>query len=72
MDVIAVLKEIRRQAKHDNLLTTIETAVDVKKYRRVASCRSINIISKPIDFEILSLRIKGHLEHRILMQSLKA
>jgi DNA-binding response OmpR family regulator len=31
-----------------------------------------NIISKPIDFEILSIRIKGHLEHRILMQSLKA
>ena len=31
-----------------------------------------NIISKPIDFEILSIRIKGHLEHRIFMQSLKA
>ena len=31
-----------------------------------------NIISKPINFEILSIRIKGHLEHRILMQSLKA
>ena len=31
-----------------------------------------NIISKPIDFEILSIRIKGHLEHLILMQSLKA
>ena len=31
-----------------------------------------NIISKPIDFEILTIRIKGHLEHRILMQSLKA
>ena len=33
MDVIAVLKEIRRQVKYDNILTTIETAVDVKKYR---------------------------------------
>jgi DNA-binding response OmpR family regulator len=31
-----------------------------------------NIISKPFDFEILSIRTKGHLEHRIFMQSLKA
>ncbi|MFD2206042.1 PP2C family protein-serine/threonine phosphatase [Kiloniella antarctica] len=73
MNGIDVLKRIRANPNFDDMPIIVETAHDDKDFRNeVLLAGATDMISKPIDFELLLVRVKTHLEHRLLVNSLKS
>lgn len=73
MNGIEVLKSIRAEPHFDDMPIIVETGHDSTDFRNeVLRAGATNIISKPIDFELLLLRLRTHLEHRQLVRSLKS
>lgn len=72
MNGIDVLKKIRSDPDYDDMPIIVETGHDDKVFRNeVLRVGATDIISKPIDFPLLCLRVQTHLEHRLLFRSLK-
>ncbi len=72
MTGIEVLKKIRANPDFDDMPIIVETGHDDKAFRNeVLRAGATDIISKPIDFKLLRLRVRTHLEHRLLVLSLK-
>lgn len=72
MNGIDVLKKIRANPDFDDMPIIVETGHDDKAFRNeVLRAGATDIISKPIDFKLLRLRVRTHLEHRLLVLSLK-
>ncbi|WP_085905445.1 PP2C family protein-serine/threonine phosphatase [Kiloniella majae] len=73
MTGIEVLKKIRADPVYDDMPIIVETGHDDKEFRNeVLRAGATDIISKPIDFKLLRLRVRTHLEHRLLFTSLKS
>ncbi|WP_053005655.1 PP2C family protein-serine/threonine phosphatase [Kiloniella spongiae] len=73
MTGIEVLKQIRANPVYDDMPIIVETGHDDKEFRNeVLRAGATDIISKPIDFKLLRLRVRTHLEHRLLVTSLKS
>ncbi|WP_085899715.1 PP2C family protein-serine/threonine phosphatase [Kiloniella majae] len=72
MNGIDVLKKVRADPDFDDMPIIVETGHDDKAFRNeVLRAGATDIISKPIDFKLLRLRVRTHLEHRLLVLSLK-
>jgi len=72
MTGIEVLKKIRANPDFDDMPIIVETGHDDKAVRNeVLKAGATDIIPKPIDFKLLRLRVRTHLEHRLLFLSLK-
>ncbi|WP_421783920.1 PP2C family protein-serine/threonine phosphatase [Kiloniella litopenaei] len=72
MNGIDVLKKIRADPDFDDMPIIVETGHDDRAFRNeVLRAGATDIISKPIDFKLLRLRVRTHLEHRLLVLSLK-
>ncbi|WP_120497184.1 PP2C family protein-serine/threonine phosphatase [Kiloniella sp. EL199] len=73
MTGIEVLKQIRADPVFDDMPIIVETGHDDKAFRNeVLHAGATDIISKPIDFKLLRLRVRTHLEHRLLFTNLKS
>lgn len=72
MDGFELLKTLRSESAYDDIPIIVQTAMDSTGDRNAAlKAGATNIISKPLDFDILIHRVEGHLEHRLLVQNLK-
>ena len=70
---IQVLEKIRSDPRYDDMPIIVETAKDKPDVRNeVLRAGATNIISKPIDFDVLIQRVRDHLSHRLLVKNLKA
>ncbi len=70
---IEVLTKVRANPDFEDMPIIVGTGHDQTAFRNeVLRAGATNIISKPIDFELLLHRVKTHLEYRFLLKSLKA
>ncbi len=72
MDGREVLRLIRTKPKYDNLPIIIETALDGTNDREeLVEMGATNIIAKPINHNLLAMRVRVHLEHQLLVKNLR-
>lgn len=68
-----VLRLIRTKPKYKNLPVIIESSFDTEDDREeLMEIGATNIIAKPINHTLLARRVRVHLEHRLLIQNLRA
>jgi len=68
-----VLREVRADPAFDEMPIIVETAKDTQESRNeVLRIGATNVISKPIDLDVLLGQVHAHLERKILITSLKA
>jgi len=73
MDGEEVLREVRADSGFDDMPIIVETAKDTQESRNeVLRIGATNVISKPLDLDVLLGQVHAHLERKILVASLKA
>ncbi len=69
---LVIINMIRADTNFDDMPIIVETSHDHLNIRnQILLAGASNIISKPIDFDVLLYRVRAHLEHRILVKNLK-
>jgi len=72
LDGREVLRLIRSKPKYDDLPVIIESALDgVADREELVEMGATNIITKPINHNLLAMRVRIHLEHKLLIKNLR-
>ena len=72
MDGREVLRLIRSKPKYDSLPIIIESALEGDIDREeLVEMGATNIITKPINHNLLAMRVRLHLEHQLLIENLR-
>lgn len=67
-----VLRLIRAKSKYDNLPVIVEAAMEGDIDREeLVEMGATNIITKPINHNLLAMRVRLHLEHKLLIKDLR-